>query len=94
MVAVWLAAGCATMIGGLGLFAYQAATWLVDGLWRPLALADYVGVPATRSLLGLNALLEAAFGLPIGVDLVVVGTLALLVGRNIDRWRALKQRAF
>jgi hypothetical protein len=91
MVAVWLAGGLTTLTGGIGLFAYHGAEWLAQGLWRPLALADWVGVPATSSLLGLNALLELAFGLPLAVDLILVGLLALLVGRNIDSWRALKQ---
>ncbi|MBI3515247.1 MAG: hypothetical protein HY060_14485 [Proteobacteria bacterium] len=93
MVAVWLAAGFATMFGGLGLFVYEAGAWLSDGLWRPIALADVVRVPMTRSLFGLNALLESAFALPIGVDLIAVGTLALLVGRQVERWRTLKSGA-
>jgi hypothetical protein len=92
MVAAWLAAGLLTMIGGMGLFAYNAAQWLATGLWQPIALADYVGVPTTRSLLGLNQLLEMAFGLPVGIDLIVVGLVALLVGRNLDSWRALRAR--
>ena len=91
MVAIWLAAGFATMFGGLGLFAYEAGAWLSDGLWRPVALADLVGVPATRSLLGLNSLLETAFALPIGADLISVGMIALLVARQVERWRALKR---
>ena len=90
MVALWLAGGLASMFGGFALFAYEAGAWLADGLWRPLALADVVRVPATRSLFGLNALLEAAFAVPIGVDLIVVGTLALTVGREVARWRALR----
>ena len=93
MVAVWLATGLLTMVGGLGLFTYNAAQWLADGLWQPVALADYVRVPATRSLLGLNQLLELTFGLPLGVDLILVGLVALLVGRNLDRWRALRRQA-
>jgi hypothetical protein len=92
MVAIWLAAGFATVFGGLGLFAYEAGAWLSDGLWHPLALADLVRVPATRSLLGFNSLLETAFALPIGADLIMVGALALLVARQVERWRALKQR--
>ncbi len=91
MVALWLVGGVASMAGGLALFVYQAAAWFADGLWRPIALADLVTVPATRSLLGLNALLEAAFGLPIGVYLVIAGCLALAVGREIARWHALKK---
>lgn len=91
MVTVWLVGGLATLSGGLGLFAWHGAEWLAQGLWRPTALADWVGVPATSSLLGLNALLERAFGLPLAVDLIVVGLLALLVGRNIDSWRSLKR---
>ena len=91
MVAMWLAAGLASMFGGLGLFAYEAGAWLSDGLWRPVALVDLVRVPATRSLFGLNTLLESAFALPIGVDLIVLGTLALAVGRQVERWRALKR---
>ena len=89
MVALWLASGLASMISGLALFAYETGAWLADGLWHPLALADLVRVPATRSLLGLNALLEAAFDLPIGVDLIIVGTLALVIARQVARWRAL-----
>jgi hypothetical protein len=89
MVALWLAGGLASMLGGFALFTYEAGAWLADGLWRPLALADVMRVPATRSLLGLNALLQGAFALPIGVDLIVVGTLALVVGRQVARWRAL-----
>lgn len=91
MVAVLLSGGLATLSGGVGLFAYHGAEWLAQGLWRPLALADWVGVPATSSLLGLNALLEAAFALPVAVDLIGLGLIALVVGRNIDSWRALKQ---
>ena len=91
MVVIWLVAGFATMFGGLGLFAYEAGAWLSDGLWRPVALADLVRVPATRSLLGLNSLLESAFALPIGADLITIGVLALLVARQVERWRALKR---
>ncbi len=89
MVVLWLASGLASMFGGLALFAYEVGAWLSDGLWRPIALADVVRVPATRSLLGLNALLESAFALPIGIDLIALGTLALLVGRQVATWRAL-----
>jgi hypothetical protein len=89
MVALCLAAGFLTMCGGIGLYAYAALQWLSDGAWQPVALADYVGVPATRSLLGLNDLLQLAFGLPVGIDLILIGMLALLVGRNLGRWRAL-----
>lgn len=89
MVAVWLVAGFATMFGGLGLFAYEAGAWLSDGLWRPIALADLMGVPVTRSLFGLNALLQTAFAVPIGLDLIALGSLALLVARQVERWRAL-----
>ena len=89
MIAVWLAASLLTMCGGIGLFGYSVLQWLSDGQWQPVALADYVGVPATRSLLGLNDLLQLAFGLPVGIDLITIGVLALLVGRNLDRWRAL-----
>ncbi len=92
MVVLWLAGGLASMFGGVALFTYEVGAWLADGLWHPLALADVVGVPATRSLLGLNALLEGAFALPIGVDLIVLGTLALLVGRQVASWRALTRR--
>jgi len=91
MVALCLATGLLTMCGGLGLYAYAALQWLGDGLWQPVALADYVAAPATRSLLGLNDLLQAAFGLPVGVDLIVIGLLALLIARNLDRWRALRR---
>jgi hypothetical protein len=77
------------MSGGIGLFGYAALRWLGNGEWQPVALADYVGVPATRSLLGLNDLLQLAFGLPVGVDLIAIGVLALLVGRQLGRWRAL-----
>jgi hypothetical protein len=91
MVTAWLVGGLATLSGGVGLFAWHAAQWLAEGLWRPMALADWVGVPATSSLLGLNALLETAFSLPIAVDLIGVGLLALAVGRNITSWRALKR---
>lgn len=91
MVTVWLVGGLATLSGGLGLFAWHGAEWLAQGLWRPTALADWVGVPATSGLLGLNALLQVAFGLPLAVDLIAVGLLALLIGRNIDSWRSLKR---
>jgi hypothetical protein len=91
MVALWLASGLLTMCGGLGLFAYAALQWLSDGEWQPVALVDYVGVPATRSLLGLNDLLQLAFGLPVGIDLITIGVLALLVGRHLGRWRALSR---
>lgn len=90
MVALWLASGLVSMLGGLGLFAYETGAWLTDGLWRPIALADLVAVPATRSLLGLNALLAGAFSLPIGVDLLIVGALALTVGRQVARWRSFR----
>jgi len=93
MVAVWLATGLLTMVGGLGLFVYNAAQWLADGLWRPVALADFVGVPVTRSLLGLNQLLEVTFGLPLGMVLILVGLVALLVGRHLDSWRVLRRQA-
>jgi hypothetical protein len=93
MVALWLATGLASMFGGLALFAYETGAWLADGLWRPIALADVLTVPATRSLFGLNALLEATFSLPIGIDLILVGTLALTVGRQVARWRALRAQA-
>ena len=93
MVAVWLAGGLATMVGGVGLLAFNLVQWLADGLWRPLALADWISVPTTRSLLGLNALLQTAFSLPLAADLIAVGLVALLVGRNIVSWRALKARA-
>jgi len=88
MVALWLASGLASMFGGVALFAYETGAWLADGLWRPIALADLVAVPTTRSLLGLNALLEAVFDLPVGVDLLIVGALALAVGRQVARWRS------
>ena len=90
MVTLWLAGGLATMFGGIGLFVYEAGAWVSDGLWRPVALADLMRVPATKSLLGLNSLLESAFALPIGIDLMMVGTLALMVGRQIEHWRVLK----
>ena len=93
MVALWLVSGLLTMSGGIGLFAYAALQWLSDGEWQPVALADYVGVPATRSLLGLNDLLQLAFGLPVGVDLIALGVLALVVGRQLDRWHALSGSA-
>ena len=93
MVAVWLAGGLATMVGGVGLLAFHLVEWLADGLWRPLALADWISVPTTSSLLGLNALLQAAFGLPLAADLIAVGLVALLVDHNIVSWRALKARA-
>jgi hypothetical protein len=93
MVALCLASGLLTMSGGIGLFAYAALQWLSDGDWQPVALADYVGVPATRSLFGLNDLLQLAFGLPVGVDLIAIGVLALVVGRQLDRWRALSGSA-
>jgi hypothetical protein len=94
MVAVWLVSGLLTVCGGLGLFAYTGLHWLADGQWQPIALADLVAVPATRDLLGLNQLLELAFGLPIGVDLITVGLIALLVGRNLESWRALGRGRF
>jgi len=89
MVAVWLAAGILTLCSGIGLYAYAALQWLSGGQWQPAALADFVHVPATRALLGLNQLLEVAFGLPVAVDLMTIGLVALLVGRNIESWRAL-----
>ena len=89
MVVLWLAGGLASMFSSLALFAYEGGAWLSDGLWRPVALADVVRVPVTRSLLGLNALLEAAFALPIGADLIALGTLALLVGRQVSTWSTL-----
>src|SRR5271154_3447655 len=73
MIAVWLAASLLTMCGGIGLFGYSVLQWLGDGQWQPIALADYVGVPATRSLLGLNDLLQVAFGLPVGIELITIG---------------------
>jgi hypothetical protein len=91
MVAIWLAASLLTVCGGIGLFGYSVLQWLSDGQWEPVALADYVGVPATRSLLGLNDLLQIAFSLPVGIDLITIGVLALLVGRNFARWRALSR---
>jgi len=94
MVAVWLVAGLLTLCGGVGLFAYTGVQWLADGQWQPLALADLITVPVTRHLLGLNQLLELAFGLPVGVDLITLGLLALLVGRNLENWRALASASF
>ncbi|HUA56816.1 MAG TPA: hypothetical protein VMB81_31830 [Candidatus Sulfotelmatobacter sp.] len=90
VVALCLASGLASMLGGVALFAYETGAWLIDGLWQPIALADLVTVPATRSLLGLNALLAATFHLPIGVDLVIAGALTLAVGRQMARWRSFK----
>jgi hypothetical protein len=81
------------VVGGVGLLAYHLVQWFADGLWRPLALADWIAAPTTRSLLGLNALMQAAFAVPLAADLIAVGLIALLVGRNIVSWRALKARA-
>jgi hypothetical protein len=89
MVAMWLMTGFLTLGSGLGLFAYSGLQWLTDGQWQASALADYVRVPLTRSLLGLNQLLELAFSLPLWSDLVAVGLVALLVGSSLARWHAL-----
>ena len=89
MVAVWLFTGFLTLGSGLGLFVYSGLQWLTDGQWQASALADYVRVPLTRSLLGLNQLLELVFGLPLWTDLIGVGLIALLVGSSLARWHAL-----
>jgi len=63
-----------------------------DGLWRPLALADWITVRQRAACSAERAapggLRPAARRRPDRVGLV-----ALLVGRNIVSWRALKARA-
>lgn len=93
MLTLWIVTGLASLAGGTGLLVVHGFRWIADGSWQPVVLADFVRVPATRSLLGLNSLLETVFGLPIAVDLMMVGVLTVLLGYQIDRWRRLSRYA-
>lgn len=93
MPTLWIATGLASLLGGASLLLVHGIQWMTGGNWQPASLADYVRAPATRSLLGLNSLLEAAFALPIALDLMLVGVLTVVLSLKIKRWRRLARYA-